>query len=198
MTTIARASALIVSSALVVAACASDPGEDPTPPEEVVITTSPSPDAGGEAAEPTASPQPTEVTVPTELQFTAADVMTGAEVQGADFAGRAVVMWFWAPWCPICQRESTSIREVLDQLPESVEMVGVSGLAAEADMRRFVEDYSVDGMTHLADPDAAIWARFGVTYQPAYAFISPEGQVEVIIGSLGTADLLTRAQALDA
>nr|CRL81856.1 lipoprotein DsbF [Mycolicibacter nonchromogenicus] len=63
-------------------------------------------------------------------------------------------------------------------------------------MRAFVARYGVDEFIELADTDAAIWARFGVTRQPAYAFIKPDGRVEVVTGSLAEAELTRRLQAL--
>lgn len=63
-------------------------------------------------------------------------------------------------------------------------------------LQEFAAKYGVEGFTELADTDAAVWARFGVTRQPAYAFISPGGEVEVVKGSLSEAELSARVQAL--
>ena len=63
-------------------------------------------------------------------------------------------------------------------------------------MREFVETYPVSGFTHLADTDGSVWARFGVTYQPAYAFIDPSGDIDVVKASLSEADLSERVRAL--
>ena len=32
------------------------------------------------------------------LDFVAADVRTGASVDASTYAGRDLVLWFWAPW----------------------------------------------------------------------------------------------------
>lgn len=41
-----------------------------------------------------------------------------------------------------------------------------------------------------------MWAKFGVTRQPAYAFIRSDGSVEVVKGSLAESDLTDRVAAL--
>ncbi|MGH2725059.1 MAG: hypothetical protein ACRDI0_12545 [Actinomycetota bacterium] len=48
------------------------------------------------AVEATEGHQPSEATVPDVLDFTAPAV-GGGNVSGAEFAGRDVAMWFWAP-----------------------------------------------------------------------------------------------------
>jgi hypothetical protein len=60
-------------------------------------TASPSPPSQGPsemASPPPASPLPE---VPRELEFTAPQ-LGGGTIRGASFAGRDLVMWFWAPW----------------------------------------------------------------------------------------------------
>ncbi len=77
-----------------------------------------------------------------------------------------------------------------------VTFVGVGAQDRPDALRAFVDRYGVDEFTELADTDAAVWARFGVTRQPAYAFIKPDGHVEVVTGSLAEAELNRRLQAL--
>ena len=55
-----------------------------------------------------------------------------------------------------------------------------------------------DGFPHITDEDTAIWADFGVTSQPAFAFIDDDGSVEVSISSFGEDGLTAKAEALAA
>lgn len=48
-------------------------------------------------APPTAAGAPSTAPVPEALQFSAEGV-AGGRVTGADYAGRDVALWFWAPW----------------------------------------------------------------------------------------------------
>jgi peroxiredoxin len=62
-------------------------------------------------------------------------------------------------------------------------------------MQRFIDKYGVE-FTHLADTDASLWRRFGVTVQPAYAFIDSTGRVDVVKTPLTENDLTSRVASL--
>jgi hypothetical protein len=94
----------------------------------------------------------------------------------------------------VCRSEAPHVRD--DVADGDVTFVGVAGRADVADMQGFVTDTGTDAMTHLADEDGSLWARFGVVSQPAYAFIAPDGTVEVFSGALGGAQLRDRTAAL--
>nr|WP_234808513.1 redoxin domain-containing protein [Mycolicibacter terrae] len=130
----------------------------------------------------------------TQLDFTA-QTLDGRPFSGASLHGRPAVLWFWAPWCPTCQRDAPLVVRVAAANP-AVTFVGVGAQDQLDALQRFSTKYGVDKFTQLADTDAAVWARFGVTRQPAYAFISPDGKVEVVKGSLSEADLSARVHAL--
>jgi len=63
-------------------------------------------------------------------------------------------------------------------------------------MREFVSDYGVGAFPHIVDTDGSLWQRFGVTQQPAYAFIDNSGRIDVVRGELGAAGLTARVNAL--
>jgi hypothetical protein len=56
----------------------------------------PSP-TGGSSPAPAVGPGPSEVEVPDLLRFEAPG-LDGNRVRGADYAGRDLAIWFWAPW----------------------------------------------------------------------------------------------------
>ncbi|OBF98964.1 redoxin family protein [Mycolicibacter sinensis] len=130
----------------------------------------------------------------TQLDFTA-QTLDGRKFSGSSLHGRPAVLWFWAPWCPTCQKDAPVVARVAAAHP-AVTFVGVGARDELSALQDFVAKYGVDSFTELNDADAAVWARFGVTRQPAYAFVSPDGGVEVVKGSLSEADLSARVQAL--
>ena len=138
----------------------------------------------GDATEMTDSP----------LDFTAATV-SGGELDLATLAGEPVVLWFWAPWCTVCRGEAPDVSEVAGEL-DDVTFIGVAGRGEVDAMQGFVSDTKVTGFEHLADEDGSIWSRFGVASQPSFAFVSPDGSVETVVGALGADALRDRASAL--
>ncbi len=129
-----------------------------------------------------------------QLDFTA-QTLDGRPFSGASLSGRPAVLWFWTPWCPLCQRDAPMVARLAAAHPK-VTFVGVGAQDRPDTLRSFAARYGVDGFTELADTDAAVWARFGVTRQPSYAFLHPDGRIEVATGSLPEVELSRRLQAL--
>lgn len=186
----ARSLGLAFATVAVLTGCAggqSSPGPlDSGPPASA--STAPSP--GAEQAAPAAA-------VPEQLRF-AAKTVDGTDFSGESLAGKAAVLWFWAPWCPKCQREAPGVASAAQANAGKVQFVGVAAQDELAAMQGFVTEYQVGSFPHLADLDASIWRRFDVTYQPAYAFIRPDGSVEVVKDQLSEAELADRLRQLTA
>ena len=147
-----------------------------------------------EAAPEAASPQ---VVVPDQLQFTAT-TLDGAEFSGASLAGSPAVLWFWAPWCPNCRAEAPQVAAAAAATAGEVTFIGVAAQDDLPPMQAFVENYGVGGFEHLADLDASIWRRFGVTQQPAYAFIGADGSVDVVKSRISASELSDKLAELTA
>ncbi len=171
--------------AAVLTACggpASSPGPTSTPPPASSTSTSTQPnDTPAAAAE--------------QLKFTAKTV-DGKDINGADLAGKPVVLWFWAPWCPKCQREAPGMAAAVKEHGDKVTFLGVAALDQVPAMQQFVQKYGLQSFQHVADVDSAVWKRFGVTAQPAYAFVDASGQVEVVTSQLSEQDLKQRLSKL--
>lgn len=181
----------VISTVLVLAGCGDEQpeaGGTPTSTQPPASQTSSS-QAPDDAA--TGAPAPV---VPEQLNFTA-NTVDGKEFSGASVAGRPAVLWFWAPWCPKCQAEAPTIAEAAKSTT-GVQFVGVAAQDEVPAMRDFVQRYDLGSFPHLADTDAAVWKRFGVTYQPAYAFINSNGDIEMETDQLGKDELLARVGAL--
>lgn len=173
-----------------------DAGAPPPSPEPTVTA----PGSGtGKADDPaevpdgvSEAPLPTGE-VPERLRFEAKTV-DGEVFAGKDLYGSPAVLWFWAPWCPTCQAEAPTIAAAAKI--EGVRFVGVAAQDQVPAMREFVDRFSLGSFPHLADTDAEIWRRFDVTYQPAYAFVSANGDIEVEKDLLEPEELMKRVRAL--
>ncbi|MDN5858683.1 MAG: protein disulfide oxidoreductase [Pseudonocardia sp.] len=130
------------------------------------------------------------------LAFTERTV-DGATFSGQSLAGGPAVLWFWAPWCTVCQGEAPTVAKVANAGAD-VPFVGVAAQDEVPAMREFVAKYGLGSFPHLADLDASVWARFGVITQPAFAFIGADGSVDMVMGVLSEEELAARVEALDA
>ena len=164
---------MLAATTIFVAACGSDTNPEPT--------TAPIPPSAA------AGPATTHANVPAQLQFTA-KTLDGRQFKGESVLGKPAVFWFWAPRCPTCQREAPMVGQLADT-HRDVTFVGVAALDQVAAMQQFVDKYRVKGFSHLADTDGAVWARFGVTQQPAYGFVGADGSIDVVRGELSEPEL---------
>lgn len=132
------------------------------------------------------------------VEFTTTD-LSGAEVASASLAGTDTVLWFWAPWCTSCRAEGPDVAAAAAELGDDVQIVGVAGRGEVPEMEAFVDDTGTGELQHLVDDDGSIWRGYGVTSQPAFAFVDASGEVvDVQVGGLGKEALVERAQALGA
>lgn len=132
---------------------------------------------------------------PDRLQFTS-HTLDGAEFDGASLYGVATVVWFWAPWCPICQADAPAIADAIDEMPEGVQIIGIPGKSDEDSMRAFVERYGLEDMVQVVDVDGSLWTNFSVASQPAITLISSDGTIHTVPGSIGKAGLLAAAGSI--
>ncbi|MGH3595507.1 MAG: protein disulfide oxidoreductase [Mycobacterium sp.] len=175
-----RLIASLAVAAVLVAACGSHPGSE----------SSAAPRDTWDAATQPPEARP----VPEQLRFIA-KTLDGQDFHGQSLLGKPAVLWFWASWCPICQGEAPMLGDVAVSHP-AVTFVGVAGLGQVSAMKEFVDKHPVKGFTQLADTDGSVWAKFGVTQQPAFAFIRQDGRVDVVKGPLSEPDLTPRVTAL--
>jgi peroxiredoxin len=134
-------------------------------------------------------------TVTDSLRFTAVTI-DGKPFDGAALAGRPVVLWFWAAWCPRCRAKAADVAAVARDYAGKVHVVGVAGLGSgDAAMDRFAADTAITGFPNLADDKGEVWRKFGVTTQEYFVLIDKSGAV-VYKGPLSGEDLRQRTNAL--
>lgn len=185
-------------------ACGSDDPADTAAPETSAEPQTTAPEQEP-VTEPEAAPEPETGTatepppsVPDELDFSAPTV-GGGTFDGASLAGQPAVVWFWAPWCPVCQREAPVVADLAERFDGQVTFVGVAGLSGDlASMESFIADGGVDGIAHIDDRDGDVYTRFGVTQQYDIGFVSADGSVDVVTGPLDEDELVARVEELAA
>ncbi|WP_034274065.1 protein disulfide oxidoreductase [Haloechinothrix halophila] len=190
-------SALLASAALLlVSACGSSGESAPSSVKDQTSVSAPAEDTTTtKPSDKQAKDNKADAPTPEELRFSAR-TLDGSTFNGTSLAGEPAVLWFWAPWCPNCQREAPTIADAEATHGEQVTFVGVAARDEVSAMKDFATKYGIDGFTNLNDANAAVWARFGVTYQPAFAFIGADGSVDVVKGSLSAEELDVRLSAM--
>lgn len=97
-------------------------------------------------------------------------------VRLSDFRGQAVVLNFWATWCPFCVHEMPKFESESKKF-DGLEVVGVNLQETDIEkMNRFADDLGVT-YTLLLDPDSDVKRAYNVFTQPVTYFINEEGVI---------------------
>lgn len=77
-----------------------------------------------------------------------------------------------------------------------VRFVGVPSKGEVEEMRDFVADTGTGGLTHIIDPDGALWQRFGIFGQPAFVDVAADGTATTSRGGRDADELRAVADGL--
>ena len=163
-----RVAAALGGLALVVAACSSGGDESSSAP---VTETVAAPSAGA---------------APPALQFDASLIGGGDIDLAAGFDGKPTLLWFWAPWCSVCNREASSVQSAAAQYGDQIDFFGVAWSGSDDQFAGFVDDHGLT-FPQISDDPGLVYERFGVAFQPAMVVIQPDGTLERLSGSLDDA-----------
>jgi len=130
--------------------------------------------------------------------------LSAETVQLSDLAGRAVVLNFWATWCPPCRREMS----LLDELQKSYDEKGLSviglNLSESPDMvKSYVNSVGVSYPIWVDAPSGKqgfdstrkIFSSYGAVGLPTTLFIDREGVIQrIYVGELSRGFLQNQAE----
>ena len=106
--------------------------------------------------------------------FTAVD-LNGRTWTSVDFAGKVVVLNFWATWCPPCKEEMPSLQTLHDISDSHTLVLAVNVNEPAARVARYAQSTGLS-LPIVLDPKSEMVRRFGVTAFPTTVLIGPEGQ----------------------
>ena len=112
--------------------------------------------------------------VAADLSWTAATV-DGKKFSGTSLLGKPALLWFWAPWCPICQSQIPEVKRMVKQYGGRVTVVGVGGLDRTAAIRH--ADEVLDGVVNLSDEQQTVWLDFGMADQANFVVLDRTGHI---------------------
>jgi len=100
------------------------------------------------------------------------------ELTLADFAGRHVLLNFWATWCAPCREEMPSLNTLQQELGGADFQVVTlaTGRNAPQAIRRFFEEVGVTDLPMYRDPNMTVARQMAVFGLPITVILNPEGQ----------------------
>jgi thiol-disulfide isomerase/thioredoxin len=100
----------------------------------------------------------------------------GRTWQPADFRGRAVLLNFWATWCPPCRAEMPALQQLADRHgADRLLVLAINFKEPASRARKFVQDTGL-GLPVLLDVDGRTAAQWDVRIFPTTLLIDAAGQ----------------------
>lgn len=94
-----------------------------------------------------------------------------------DYAGKLVLLNFWATWCPPCVHEMPSLNEIYERF--RADGFVVLGVSVDEDAEQYTSFLRESGVTFptARDPDRGVSSRYGTTKYPESYLISRDRRV---------------------
>lgn len=102
----------------------------------------------------------------------------GTEGSLSDYAGRHVVLNFWATWCAPCREEMPSLQNLQDTLggDDFAVVTLATGFNQPQAIRRFFDETGVTDLPQYRDINQQIAREMGVFGLPITVILNPEGE----------------------
>ena len=102
----------------------------------------------------------------------------GDRVQVPDFAGKVVVVTFWATWCPYCLKEMPVLENIQNKVgKDRIEVIALNTENRETFRAAWRVLSPTLHLTLLHDVDGAAQATYGVKTLPHMVIIGRDGRI---------------------
>ncbi len=109
---------------------------------------------------------------------------SGENVTLSSLYGKAIILNFWASWCPPCRAEMPAFQAIHSQFHDQVIVLGINATSQDnlVDALAFLTENTLT-FPILLDPDRVAQQSYAVTSLPTTFFIDQEGVItEVVVG----------------
>lgn len=126
--------------------------------------------------------------------------LDGEPISLSDLRGKAVLINFWASWCPPCRSEMPAMQQVYEEYgPDEFVILAVNGSYQDrlTDAESFVAERELT-FPILLDTQGQVSATYQVRSLPTSFFVDRDGIIQEIVigGPMAEALLRTRAENL--
>jgi len=102
--------------------------------------------------------------------------IAGGNVKLSDFKGKAVILNFWASWCPPCKEEMPLFENAYRAKSDKIVVIGVNLQESRENIKVFIKKFEIS-FPILLDPNSEVKELYNVFTQPVTYFINKEGKI---------------------
>jgi thiol-disulfide isomerase/thioredoxin len=123
--------------------------------------------------------------------------LQGRTHSSSEWAGKVVLLNFWATWCPPCRAEIPDLIALQNKYRDKLVIVGISEDEGPVDaVKKFVADTNMTYLVAMSTPELRKIFR-GVVALPTTFVLDPQGRVQQKhVGLLNTSDAEAEARVL--
>jgi len=89
---------------------------------------------------------------------------------------KPTLLWFWAPWCSICNGEAPKIQQLADDAGDTLQVVAIGGRDDLANAPAFVARHGLTTPTLLFDESMQVWEHYRIPGQPGAILLDTDGR----------------------
>jgi peroxiredoxin len=109
-----------------------------------------------------------------DIQLTS---LNGETLQLRDLQGQAVLIHFWATWCPIC----TFSRDGIEHIAQDYRVISIATQSGDNDtLLAYAAEHGMNPTWIVNDEDGALFQRFGARAVPADFIINAQGDIAFV------------------
>jgi len=116
----------------------------------------------------------------------------GSSISLSDYAGKPVVLGFWATWCPACRRELPAFQEAYEAMGDEVTFLMVNITTEESSVdavAAFLEEQNLS-LPVCYDTEGDAMTAYVAYSLPVTYFINADGKIaHQVLGSLNSTTL---------
>jgi peroxiredoxin len=130
--------------------------------------------------------------------FTAPDfnatTLSGDALQLSHLRGKAVILNFWATYCPSCRQEFPDFIQAYNTNKNQLAIIGINWREDESAVKSFVKDFKIE-FPVLLDKNGVLINQYHAPAHPYSVFINAAGVITAIIPGQASPQMLSAALA---
>ena len=105
--------------------------------------------------------------------------MEGNNVSLKDYSGKAIALFFWATWCPYCQRETPRLVKLKQEFGDKLEILAINYKESVDRIRNFALKYGIKYKIVL-DNNGEVFRLYNILGVPGVIILDKNGFIQFI------------------